>query len=229
MSLPAPRVAMRTDPARHGETGRAYAAAKRALDVACAGAGLVVLAPLLGALALAVRASSEGPVLFRQPRIGRHGRPFAILKFRSMRPGAAGPAVTARGDPRVTRVGRWLRATKLDELPQLWNVLVGDMSLVGPRPEVARFVERFPADYARILRVRPGLTDFAALESLDEEAVLAASPDPEAAYVERVLPAKIAQYHRYLERMSLRTDVAILARTAAALLRSPARAGGARP
>jgi lipopolysaccharide/colanic/teichoic acid biosynthesis glycosyltransferase len=122
-------------------------------------------------------------------------------------------------------VGRLLRATKLDELPQLWNVLRGDMSLVGPRPEVQRFVDRFAGDYARILAVRPGLTDYAALEYLDEEAVLSAAADPEAAYAERVLPAKIALYHRYLARMSLRTDLALLFRTLLAVL-SPRRGRG---
>ena len=196
-----------------------YLAAKRALDVIGAGAGLLVLSPVLVAAAAAVKLSSPGPVHFRQARVGRGGRPVEILKLRSMRIGEGGPAVTARGDGRVTRVGRLLRRTKLDELPQLWNVLAGDMSLVGPRPEVPRFVARFPADYERILTVRPGLTDWAALQYLDEEAVLASAPDPEAAYVERVLPAKIAAYHRYLSEMSLRTDLGILARTAVALLR----------
>jgi lipopolysaccharide/colanic/teichoic acid biosynthesis glycosyltransferase len=205
---------------RADRAGRlAYRVAKRSLDVACAGAGLVLLSPLLAAVAAAVKLSSPGPVLFRQRRVGRNGRAFAILKFRSMRPGADGPAVTARGDARVTRVGKVLRRTKLDEIPQLWNVLVGDMSLVGPRPEVPQFVARFPSDYARILAVRPGITDFAALEYLDEESMLASSPDPESAYVERVLPSKIAFYHRYLERMSLRTDLGILVKTVAALVR----------
>lgn len=202
-----------------GSARLAYRVAKRSLDIACSGAGLVLLSPLLAVVALAVRFSSQGPALFRQRRVGRDGRAFDILKFRSMRPDVGGPAITASGDRRVTSLGRFLRGTKLDELPQLWNVLVGDMSLVGPRPEVPEFVARFPADYARILAVRPGITDFAALEYLDEEAVLASSADPESTYLERVLPAKIAFYHRYLERMSLRTDLGILMRTVAALLR----------
>jgi lipopolysaccharide/colanic/teichoic acid biosynthesis glycosyltransferase len=205
----------RFDGRRHG----GYPLAKRSIDMAGAAIGLVMLAPVLAVTAVAVKLSSRGPVLFRQRRVGLNGRSFDILKFRSMRPDLAGPAVTAAGDARITGVGRFLRRSKLDELPQLWNVLVGDMSLVGPRPEVPRFVARFPADYARILAVRPGLTDYATLEFLEEESVLASSPDPEVAYVERVLPVKIAFYHRYLERMSLRTDVALLLRTAAALLR----------
>lgn len=194
-------------------------AVKRALDLAVALPLLALLSPLLAVLALAVKLDSAGPFLFRQVRVGRGGRPFRILKLRTMRVGAVGAAVTARGDARVTAVGRFLRRWKLDELPQLWNVVVGDMSLVGPRPEVPRYVERFPEDYARILRVRPGVTDLAAIVYRDEEAVLAAAPDPEAAYVQTVLPAKIALYHRYLDEMSLRTDLGLLLRTVAAVLR----------
>ena len=197
----------------------AYFATKRVIDVAAAGAGLGLLWPVLAAAAVAVKLSSPGPVLFRQERIGRYGRPFRILKFRSMRAGANGPAVTASGDERVTPVGRLLRRYKLDELPQLWNVLVGEMSLVGPRPEVPRYVDRFPADYERILTIRPGITDRAALEYRDEESVLAGAADPEAAYVDVVLPAKIALYHRYLDEMSLRTDLALVLRTLAVLPR----------
>lgn len=205
------------DPARPGAR-RAYLAVKRAADVVASAAGLALLAPLFLGLALAVRLSVGRPVLFRQERLGRAGRPFVLLKFRSMRSGP-GPEVTAAGDPRITRLGRWLRRTKLDELPQLWNVLRGDMSLVGPRPEVARYAHMFPADYQRILTVRPGITDFAALAFRDEEALLARAPSPEAAYAEVVLPAKIALYQRYLREMSLRTDLLLVLRTLAAVLR----------
>ncbi len=218
----ASRIAMssaRTARARERDGRRAYLAAKRVLDVAASAAGLLLLAPLLVAAALAVKLSSPGPALFRQERVGRGGRPFRIVKLRSMRTSAGGPQVTAGGDARVTTVGRLLRRTKADELPQLWNVLVGEMSLVGPRPEVRRYVDCFPEDYARILAVRPGITDFAAVEYRDEESVLARAADPEAAYVEEVLPAKIRLYHRYLDEMSLRTDVALVLRTLAALLR----------
>jgi lipopolysaccharide/colanic/teichoic acid biosynthesis glycosyltransferase len=196
-----------------------YLAVKRALDVVVSATALVLLAPVLAALSLAVKLSSPGPALFRQVRVGRNGRPFRIVKFRSMRACAPGPQVTSAGDARVTPVGAVMRRTKLDELPQLWNVLVGDMSLVGPRPEVERYVRRFPEAYARILEVRPGLTDYAALEYRDEEATLGASPDPEAAYTEIVLPAKIALYHRYLDEMSLGTDLTLVLRTLAALMR----------
>jgi lipopolysaccharide/colanic/teichoic acid biosynthesis glycosyltransferase len=196
----------------------AYRGAKRALDVLLSGAGLLLLSPLLAGAALAVKLSSPGPVLFRQERLGRGGRPFRILKFRSMRVDGAGPSVTAAGDDRVTGVGRLLRRSKVDELPQLWNVLVGDMSLVGPRPEVRRYADLFPADYASILAVRPGITDFAAVEYRDEERLLARARDPEATYVQVVLPAKIRLYHRYLAEMSMQTDVRLLVRTLARLL-----------
>jgi len=191
---------------------------KRALDVVVAALGLFLAGPLLLIIAAAVKLDDGGPVLFGQTRVGLGFRPFRILKFRSMRAGAPGPLVTAGRDPRVTRVGRLLRKTKLDELPQLLNVLRGDMSLVGPRPEVPRYVELFKAEYARILTARPGLTDFAALRFRDESELLARFPDPEKAYVERVLPEKIRLYRRYVAEMSLTADLRLLWATAAALL-----------
>jgi lipopolysaccharide/colanic/teichoic acid biosynthesis glycosyltransferase len=199
--------------------GPGYRASKRAFDVLCAGSGLLALSPLLAGAAVAVKLSSPGSVLFRQVRVGQGGRRFCILKFRSMTTGAAGPSVTAGGDARITPVGRVLRRYKIDELPQLWNVVVGDMSLVGPRPEVPRYVEKFAADYRNILSVRPGITDYAALEYRDEESVLAAAADPETAYVKEVLPAKIALYRRYLAERSFATDVKLVLRTLAALIR----------
>jgi lipopolysaccharide/colanic/teichoic acid biosynthesis glycosyltransferase len=192
---------------------------KRLTDVSAAIAGLVLLSPVLITIAIAVKADSQGPVLFRHERVGRSGRRFWLIKFRSMAHGSVGRDVTVAGDARVTTLGRFLRRSKIDELPQLWNVLVGDMSLVGPRPEVARYVEMFERDYRDVLQVRPGITDFAAVEYRDEERILAASPDPEAAYRDTVLPAKIALYHRYLRERSLSTDLAILARTFLAILR----------
>jgi len=142
----------------------ADAALRRLLDVTVAGTLLLVLAPFLGVLALLVRETSTGPALFRQIRIGRNGQPFVLLKLRTMRADAPGPVITSAGDPRITRLGAWLRRTKLDELPQLWNVLRGDMSLVGPRPIRPRFFEELAADlpaYWQRLVVRPGLTGFA--------------------------------------------------------------------
>jgi lipopolysaccharide/colanic/teichoic acid biosynthesis glycosyltransferase len=163
---------------------------------------------------------SPGPVLFRHLRIGRDGRKFQLLKFRSMSRGSRGGEITAAGDPRVTRFGRVLRKTKLDELPQLWNVLLGDMSLVGPRPEVERYVCMFAREYEEILKVRPGITDLAAIEFRDEERVLGAAPDAEVAYCTEVLPAKLALYRRYLAERSMGTDLRILGRTVLALLKS---------
>ncbi|WP_305037315.1 sugar transferase [Anaeromyxobacter sp. SG66] len=195
-----------------------YARTKRAMDVAFSATGVFLLSPLLVAVAIAVRLDSPGPVLFRHERVGRNGRKFGVLKFRSMTHGSRGAEVTAAGDPRITRVGRVLRRTKIDELPQLFNVLSGDMSLVGPRPEVARYVSMFSRDYEEILKVPPGITDPAAVEYRDEERLLAASADPEAQYSQVVLPAKIALYRRYLAERSLWTDLKIIGRTFAALI-----------
>lgn len=195
--------------------------AKRAFDLLVGGAGLLLAAPLMLALALWVKADSPGPALFRQQRVGQGGRMFNILKFRTMRAGSAeqGPAVTAAGDARITRAGAWLRRTKLDELPQLLNVLRGEMSLVGPRPEVPRYMALYePAVRERILSVRPGITDLAALEFRDEERLLAAAPDVERAYVEQILPVKQRYYLDYVARHSVGGDVRILLKTLAALL-----------
>jgi lipopolysaccharide/colanic/teichoic acid biosynthesis glycosyltransferase len=195
---------------------------KRAFDFVIAGAGFVVLLPVLAVIALAVAVSSPGPVLFRQQRVGLNGRPFEILKFRTMThaPEGQGPLVTAAGDRRITSVGRVLRATKLDELPQLWNVVRGDMSLVGPRPEVPKYVALYPPGVAKkVLSVRPGITDEASILYHDEAEILARAPDPERAYVEDVLPRKLEIYLRYAERHSLAGDLGILFRTLSSLFR----------
>jgi len=196
--------------------------AKRALDLVLAALGLVVLAPLLVALAVAVKAGSPGPVFFRQERVGLHGRRFRIHKFRTM--GADAPSrgsmITIEGDPRITRVGRWLRRYKLDELPQLIDVLRGDMSLVGPRPEVPRYVDTYPEQIReRILSVRPGITDIASLEFIDEDERLAKVADPEAEYLEKILPQKLRHYLDYVENRSFTLDLAILGRTIARIFR----------
>ena len=205
----------------------ADAALRRLLDVIVAGALLVALSPLLAVLALLVRATSPGPALFRQTRVGRDGRPFVLLKLRTMRADAAcaGPAITAGVDPRITPLGARLRRAKLDELPQLWNVLRGDMSLVGPRPEVPHYVARYTAAQRAVLRARPGLTDPASLAWADEAATLATFADPERAYAETVLPQKLALSLAYLERRTVWSDLAVVTRTAAHLIRGalPAR------
>jgi lipopolysaccharide/colanic/teichoic acid biosynthesis glycosyltransferase len=188
---------------------------KRLFDVGAASVGLLVLAPVFGAVALLVRLDSSGPVFFRQVRVGRNGKPFTILKFRSMSADAParGGSLTVGADPRVTRVGQWLRASKLDELPQLLNVVRGDMSLVGPRPEVPEYVARYSAEQLRVLEVRPGITDLASLEFRDESAILGASADPERDYVERILPRKLALGLEYVDRHDVMLDLRIILRT----------------
>jgi lipopolysaccharide/colanic/teichoic acid biosynthesis glycosyltransferase len=194
---------------------------KRAFDLLGAAAGLILLAPLLLLIGLWIRLDSPGPVLYRQQRVGRAGKLFTIYKFRTMqqRP-VAGPQLTVGADPRVTRAGRFLRHYKLDELPQLWNVIEGSMSLVGPRPEVPRYVDCYPPEQRRVvLSVTPGITDWAAIRYKDENAVLARAADPERAYVEAVLPVKLDYYVRYVKERSFWGDVRILAHTLAAILR----------
>jgi lipopolysaccharide/colanic/teichoic acid biosynthesis glycosyltransferase len=189
---------------------------KRVLDIAISAAALLLLSPLLAAIALGVWISSGPPILFSQERVGLEFRRFRIYKFRTMHSRASGPGVTVGGDPRITRFGRFLRAFKLDELPQFYNVLRGDMSLVGPRPELPEYVEMYKDRYARVLAIRPGITDPASLRFRHEEAILAASADPLRAYAYCVLPEKLALAERYVRERSLAGDLAILFQTARA-------------
>jgi lipopolysaccharide/colanic/teichoic acid biosynthesis glycosyltransferase len=193
---------------------------KRAFDIALSLTAIVVFLPFFGIIALLIKIDSAGPVFFKQERIGRGFRPFFIYKFRTMVKDAPrlGRDITVGDDPRITRVGRFLRRTKLDEVPQLINVLKGDMSLVGPRPELPRYVEAFRGQYEQILAVRPGLTDLASLRFIDEAAVLAQASDPEDAYREIVLPKKLALARRYVRERSWRLDVMLLVRTLDRLL-----------
>lgn len=195
--------------------------AKRVFDVLAAGTGLLVLAPLLLAIGVWIRLDSPGPALFRQRRIGRHGVPFDIVKFRTMAErNEGGRPLTVGQDPRITRAGRWLRRSKIDELPQLLNVLDGTMSLVGPRPEVPRYVDCYPPDVRRtVLSVAPGITDLAAILYKDESEILGRVHDPEQAYVQTILPVKLAYYQRYVRERSFWLDLRIIARTLAALVR----------
>lgn len=189
---------------------------KRLFDLLLSSLGLLLLAPLLLALALAVKLDSPGPVFFRQARVGRFGKPFRIHKFRTMRhdPVATGLQITVGQDARITRVGALLRRTKLDELPQLLDVWLGDMSLVGPRPEVPRYVAHYPeALRAKVLSVRPGITDLASIEYRDESSVLARALDPEHAYIHEVLPHKLALSAAYVDQASLWLDVRLIWRT----------------
>lgn len=188
---------------------------KRAFDFVSALLGLVIVSPLLAIIAIAVKTSSAGPVFFRQTRVGRNFRLFRIVKFRTMHEGMDGPLITARGDKRVTSVGRILRRTKFDELPQLWNVLIGDMSLVGPRPEIPEYVERFREDYEEILNVRPGITDPASIEFRREEILLAQSDNPETKYLSVILPKKLAMAREYVKTRTFFGDMVLILRTIA--------------
>ena len=202
---------------------------KRLLDVVLAGLGLVALLPLFVVIAVAVVLEDGGGPFFRQVRVGRGGRPFRIWKFRSMRVDAerTGGQLTRAGDPRVTRVGAVLRRTKLDELPQLLNVIAGDLSLVGPRPEVPRYVARYTPEQARVLSLLPGITDPASLAYFDEERILAAAQDPEREYLESLMPAKIRMNLEYAARANVLSDLGIILKTftrmAVGERRAPAR------
>jgi len=196
--------------------------AKRLFDLCVASLALLLLAPLMLAVAVLIRLDSPGPVFFRQQRVGQYGVPFAIHKFRTMRIDAPrqGPLLTVGADPRISRVGAFLRRTRIDELPQLIDVLRGRMSLVGPRPEVPRYVAHYSAALReRVLSVRPGITDPASLDFIDEAALLAAAVDAEREYIDHILPRKLQRAAAYAERATLVTDLAVLGRTLAALLR----------
>ena len=190
---------------------------KRLFDLLCAAAGLVMLAPLLLGVALWIKLDSPGPVFFRQARVGRGGVPFRIHKFRSMRadgPGDGGPQLTVGADPRITRAGRFLRRSKLDELPQLLDVLAGTMSLVGPRPEVPRYVALYPAELRdQVLSVRPGIADPASVERRSECDLLARAADSERIDIEQIMPAKLRCAASYVDRMSLANDVRLIGAT----------------
>ncbi len=189
---------------------------KRLFDVAFALCALICIAPVLLLAALWIKLDSVGPVFFRQVRVGRDGHEFRIYKFRTMRVAAesVGPQITVGVDPRITDSGHFLRRYKIDELPQFLNVLLGDMSIVGPRPEVPKYVALYSPEERRVvLSVRPGITDIASLEYKDESDLLGRSADPETTYVEQVLPAKLALCARYVQTRSFWGDVLIVGRT----------------
>lgn len=191
----------------------------RWVEILLAGGGLLVLSPLLAVAAIAVKLSSRGPVLFRQQRIGRGGRPFTLLKFRSMRQDNNGLAITAAGDSRITTVGRWLRGSKADEFPELWNVLVGEMSFVGPRPEVPRYVDPGDPRWQAVQQARPGLTDPVTLVLRNEEQLLAQVDDTETFYREVLLPYKLIGNAQYLARRTAWSDLRLIVDTIWSVLR----------
>jgi len=195
---------------------------KRIFDLVLSSLGLLMLSPFFLLIAIWIKLDSSGPTFFRQERVGRMGKRFRIHKFRTMTADAAsrGPEITAGLDPRITRAGRFLRRHKLDELPQLLDVIRGDMSLVGPRPEVPRYVETYPEPVRlRVLSVRPGITDYASIEFREENEILGRSDDPERDYVEKILPVKLGYYEQYVREHSLWLDVRLILRTFGALMR----------
>jgi lipopolysaccharide/colanic/teichoic acid biosynthesis glycosyltransferase len=186
----------------------------RQAEAAIALAGLVMVAPLIALAAIVIAATSPGPVIFRQKRMGRKGRPFTMYKLRTMRVTNSGPQVTAGDDVRVTPVGKFLRKAKLDELPELWNVLKGDMSLIGPRPEVLRYVDLDDPMWRLVLEARPGITDPMTLQLRNEEALLIeVEGDRERFYLETLLPFKLGGYLNYLQARSWRSDLKVLWQT----------------
>lgn len=190
--------------------------AKRIFDLFFALLGVLLLAPLFLFISFWIKFDSQGPVFFRQERVGRFGKTFRIFKFRTMCLDAEskGRQITVGEDSRITRSGRFLRKTKIDELPQLLNVISGEMSLVGPRPEVPRYVALYPADVRElVLSVPPGITDYASIEYKDENAILGRAADPDKAYTEEVMPVKLGYYQRYVVERSLWVDFTLILRT----------------
>lgn len=194
---------------------------KRTFDVLVSAMALFLLLPLFLLLAVAVVITSSGGAFFRQVRVGRGGKEFRLLKFRTMRPGSESKGqITVGGrDPRITGIGYFLRKSKMDELPQLINVLAGDMSIVGPRPEVPRYVAMYTTEQREVLSVRPGITSAASIAYIDENEILGQSTDPDRTYVEEVMPAKLALDLAYVRRMSFGRDLSIISRTFLGLFR----------
>lgn len=200
---------------------RAYPIAKRAFDITVAGVSLILLSPALLAIAAAIRLDSRGPVLFKGRRVGLDGKPFSMMKFRTMVVDAErlGGSSTPEDDPRITSVGKTLRRYKLDELPQLMNVLRGDMSFVGPRPQVQWAVDLYSPEEREILKLRPGITDEASLKFSNEAEILRGSTDPDRDYIEKIHPEKMRLSLEYAKNRSFSGDLSIIARTAGAIFR----------
>jgi lipopolysaccharide/colanic/teichoic acid biosynthesis glycosyltransferase len=193
---------------------------KRTFDIFLALCGLIISLPLLIIIALAIKTEDGGPVLFRQVRVGRYGKKFTILKFRSMSIAKHLPfnGFEPGNKSRITKTGKIIRKTKLDELPQLFNVLKGEMSFVGPRPEVEYWVSKFPERWKYVHQVRPGITDSASIEFRNEEDLLAKSPDPVAVYEQTILPRKLSLYEDYIRNVSLTGDIKIVIKTIFSLI-----------
>jgi lipopolysaccharide/colanic/teichoic acid biosynthesis glycosyltransferase len=193
---------------------------KRVFDIIASGLGLICLSPLFIVLAIWIKADSKGPVFYRQVRVGRGNKDFKLFKFRSMRPNSDKLGLITIGgrDPRVTRSGYYIRKYKLDEFPQLINVFIGDMSLVGPRPEVRKYVDMYTPEQLRVLDVRPGITSLASIRYRNENEILAAAEDPDRTYIERVMPDKLAIDLEYVVHASLWTDIKLIFSTFKAII-----------
>jgi len=193
----------------------------RFCDIVFSFFGLLFFSPLFLIVAIWILIDDFGPVFYRQQRVGRNGKDFCLLKFRSMRIGADKMSLITIGnrDPRVTRSGFYIRKYKLDELPQLWNVLIGDMSLVGPRPEVRQYVDLYTPEQRKVLSVRPGITDYASIEYIDENSLLAQSENPDKTYIEEIIPAKIALNMRYINHQTFGEYCKIILKTFAKIIR----------
>lgn len=193
----------------------------RFCDIVLSCLGLLLLSPLFAVVAVWIVIDNPGPIFYRQMRVGKDGKDFGLLKFRSMRIGADKESLITIGehDSRITRAGYYIRKYKLDELPQLWNVLTGDMSLVGPRPEVRRYVDMYTDEQRQVLTVRPGITDYASIEYIDENRILAQAEDPDRTYIEEIMPAKIAMNMRYIEHQTLGEYLKIIFLTFAKIIR----------
>ena len=195
-------------------------ATKRLFDICASFFGILVFSPVLIVCGILIWRDSPGGIFFTQERVGQYKKPFRIFKLRTMRTEIATVLVTSSCNPRITRIGRTLRKLKLDEIPQLFNVLIGDMSIVGPRPEVAKYVEHYPAEAAKIIfSLKPGITDFASVRFADEEQILAKSSDPEQTYIKKIMPHKLRYCLLYARRRTLLVDLKIIFQTAVAVIK----------
>ncbi|MDO5718294.1 MAG: sugar transferase [Tissierellia bacterium] len=194
---------------------------KRIFDIVASGIGLIILFIPMLVIAIFIKLDSKGEILFKQVRVGKNLENFKIFKFRTMVSDAPlkGKSITVGGDRRITKVGSFLRKTKLDEIPQLINVFIGDMSLVGPRPEVPEYVKLYDEDQLNVLKVRPGITDLASIEYRDESRVLAESENPEKAYIEEIMPKKLELNIEYIKNMGLLYDISLIFKTLAAIVK----------
>lgn len=194
---------------------------KRLFDIVTTLIALVILFPVFIFITIWILLDSRGGIFYSQPRVGKNNRDFSMLKFRTMRPDSDAKGLLTIGgrDPRITRAGYYLRKSKVDELPQLLNILLGEMSIVGPRPEVRKYVDLYTSEQLKVLDVRPGLTDYASLEYIDESNLLASSENPEQLYIDTIMPAKLELNLKYIHERSMRKDLIIIAKTIASIFR----------